>query len=394
MRNFKTDRNGNVAILFALALIPVIGAMGAAVDYSLASAQRTAMQAAIDATALALAKIMPASQAELDARGMEFFKANLGSAPIKNVTLSITPANGKLNLEAAATYTPELVNVLGITEFPIGTKAEARWGIKKLELALALDNTGSMSWSGKMTALKKATHNLLDMLESAVAKPGDAKVAIIPFDTTVKIGTGYKDEFWVDYKVNDIKKKDWEGCVIDREQDYDVTDTAPTNNGKNKRDTWYPAADCGSLVQMLPLTDDWKQLSDRVDQMTPNGFTNVTIGLAWAWHALTSTEVLTQAAAPDPELEKYIVLLTDGANTKNRWTSNQSQIDARTKLACKNAKAAGIKIFAVRVIEGNADLLLECATNPSMYFDVQQADQLIGVFNSIGSTLANLHLSK
>jgi hypothetical protein len=284
--------------------------------------------------------------------------------------------------------------VLGVTEFPIGTKAETKWGIKKLELALALDNTGSMSWSGKMTALKKATHDLLAMLETAVSKPGDAKVAIIPFDTTVKIGTGYKDEFWVDYDEKDIKKKNWEGCVIDREKDYDVTDTAPTNKGKNKRDTWYPATHCGSLAQMLPLTYDWKLLNQRVDQMEPNGFTNVTIGLMWAWHALTPSEVLTEAAAPDPELEKYIVLLTDGDNTQNRWTTSQSQIDARTKLACKNAKAAGIKIFAVRVIEGNASLLLECASSPSMYFDVQDANQLIGVFNSIGSTLANLHLSK
>jgi hypothetical protein len=48
----------------------------------------------------------------------------------------------------------------------------------------------------------------------------------------------------------------------------------------------------------------------------------------------------------------------------------------------------------VRVIDGNANLLRNCATKPSMYYDVQQADQLSGVFSSIAQTLASLRISK
>jgi Flp pilus assembly protein TadG len=62
MRRFWSDRRGNVALVFALAAIPVFGAMGAAVDYSMASAYRSDIQKALDATALALTKIMPAEQ--------------------------------------------------------------------------------------------------------------------------------------------------------------------------------------------------------------------------------------------------------------------------------------------------------------------------------------------
>jgi Mg-chelatase subunit ChlD len=322
---------------------------------------------------------------------MEFFKANLGTTPVASVKLTIKPDIGKLTLDATGTYKAALVKVLGISQFPIGAKAEARWGSKKVEIALALDNTGSMASSGKMTALKNATHNLIDMVRSTVEKTGDAKIAIVPFDTTVNIGTGYKDQFWVDYAVNKIDKKKWTGCVMDRDQPNDTLDTAPV---AKKTSTFYPAANCGSLVQMLPLTYDWKLLRQRVDAMTPNGFTNVTMGLVWAWHALTPTDVLTQAASPTAGLEKYIVLLTDGDNTQNRWSKKQAEIDLRTMEACKNAKAAGIRIFTVRVIEGNADLLRQCATSESMYFDVQQVDQLVGVFNSIGWIVAKLHLSK
>jgi Flp pilus assembly protein TadG len=391
MRQMFCDKRGNVAITFALSLIPVFGVMGAAVDYTLANAQRTEMQAALDATALSLAKIMPLSRSELDARGMQFFKANLGTMPVFKVKLTVKTDIGRLTLSATGRYKATLVKVLGISEFPIGATAEARWGSKKVEIALALDNTGSMASNGKMKALKDATHNLIDMVRSTVEKAGDAKIAIVPFDTTVNIGTGYKDEFWVDYDVNKISKKKWQGCVVDRDQPNDVLDTAPN---PKKSNTHYPAADCGSLVRMLPLTENWKLLGQRVDEMTPNGYTNVTMGLVWAWHALTPTDVLTQASKPVTGLEKYIVLLTDGDNTQNRWGKKQADIDQRTKEACKNAKAAGIRIFTVRVIDGNADLLRQCASSESMYFDVQQVDQLVGVFNSIGWIVAKLHLSK
>jgi hypothetical protein len=40
LRRFFSDPKGNVAIMFAIAVVPVIGAMGAAVDYSMAARNR------------------------------------------------------------------------------------------------------------------------------------------------------------------------------------------------------------------------------------------------------------------------------------------------------------------------------------------------------------------
>ena len=48
----------------------------------------------------------------------------------------------------------------------------------KINLALVLDNTGSMASSGKMTNLKSAAHSLLGMLQTAAKTPGDVQVAI------------------------------------------------------------------------------------------------------------------------------------------------------------------------------------------------------------------------
>src|SRR6218665_1740418 len=69
---------GNVAVIFSLAVVPIVGGIGAAVDYSMANSNRASLQKALDATGLALAKLMPLNQTELNQKGWEIFSANLG----------------------------------------------------------------------------------------------------------------------------------------------------------------------------------------------------------------------------------------------------------------------------------------------------------------------------
>ena len=53
---FLGNRDGGVAPMLALAALPLFGFVGAAVDFSRAASTRTAMQAALDASALMLSK--------------------------------------------------------------------------------------------------------------------------------------------------------------------------------------------------------------------------------------------------------------------------------------------------------------------------------------------------
>ena len=95
-----------------------------------------------------------------------------------------------------------------------------------------------------------------------------------------------------------------------------------------------------------------------------------------------------------PDVEKVMILLTDGLNTANRFTTNPTQIDNRTAAVCDNIKKAKIKLYTVRVIEGNLDLLRGCASASNMFYDVQMASQLKDVFTSIAASLSGARLSK
>ena len=76
LRDFRVARGGNVAITFAFATIPIIGAVGAGFDYSHANSVKADMQAALDLTALMLAKdAATISSADLQTKAMNYFTA-------------------------------------------------------------------------------------------------------------------------------------------------------------------------------------------------------------------------------------------------------------------------------------------------------------------------------
>jgi Flp pilus assembly protein TadG len=441
MRRFWSNTDGNFAMLFAIAAVPIIGAMGAAVDYSIANSYRTDMQKALDATALALSKIMPADQATLDSVGMQYFTANMGPHTLSDLAVVVTPDVGQVKIRASGFYQPKIAHILGQEMFPLSTESTAKWSLGKVEVALVLDNSLSMNDLGRVTHLKAAAHDLLNVLQTAAKQPGDAKVAIVPFDGNVKVvatpvtNTWITNATWLRWDLWDAenqtctttgsgKKKTtictpnahttWTGCVQDRDRmdgattvNYDTKDTEPTTSS-----TRFPAWQCysGNLTPLMGLSENWgtpssndvTTLHGKVNALTPSGYTNINIGLNWGFHVLSQSPVYTEGAAyGTANLTKYLILMTDGNNTRSRYeqscpvpTGPCPTLDAQTAATCTNIKAANIKLYTVRLIDGNATLLQNCATNPGMYYNVQDASQLSSVFSAIGAEIASLHLMK
>jgi Mg-chelatase subunit ChlD len=314
--------------------------------------------------------------------------------------------------------------LMGIKKLNVAAASTVAWGGMKLEIALVLDNTGSMATSGKMDALRSATDSFLTIMQKAAPMPGDVKIGIVPFDFQVNVGKANAGKPWADwsllsknaasttgwsgsksttgstYRDDDDDTRDddgndmadvanWNGCVVDREQPNDVLDTKPTKDPK----TMYQAVNC-TLAELQPLTSDFNLLKTKAAAMKAVGKTNLTIGLVWGWHVLSNSEPMTEGTASAKNIGKYLIFMTDGLNTQNRWTTSAKLIDARTKEVCTNIKKAGINVYTIRVLEGNAQLLRDCASHSSQYFDVSQASQLTEVFTKIAGELSRLRISK
>ncbi len=120
--------------------------------------------------------------------------------------------------------------------------------------------------------------------------------------------------------------------------------------------------------------------------------------MAWAWMSLTQSAPL-NAPAKDPNYtyKDAIILLSDGLNTQNRWYSNAAQIDARQKILCDNAKAAGITVYTIHInTDGDptSAVLQYCASGPQNFYTITSASQTAAVFSSIGTSLSKLRVAK
>jgi Flp pilus assembly protein TadG len=428
------DRRGSVAPMFALAVIPIIGLTGAAIDYSRANSVRIGMQSAIDATALAMAKLAPTlTPSELQTKTNAYFQAMFSHPEAKNIVITpsyTTTGGSQLTIAVSGSMDTTFMNVMGYSSLSIGSTSTVKWGNNRLRVALALDNTGSMASAGKIEALKTASKSLLTQLKTAATTNGDVYVSIIPFSKDVNVGKSNYNQFWVDFgdhgdyegwdalNGDDVSNttctkkgkktkcttstswvpdnhNTWNGCVTDRDKENDVDNTAPVA-GKSK--TLFPAeqyAECP--VEMMGLSYDWNALNAKIDSMSPAGNTNQTIGLQWGFQSLTAAPFTIPAKDPNYKYTDVVILLTDGLNTENRYDTDQDKIDQRTAKVCDNIKKAGITLYALQVNTGGdptSKMLQQCATDAAKFFLVTSSSQIGTIFNQIGTNLSQLRIAK
>ena len=181
-RELRTANAANVTVTFALSTIPMVGFVGAAVDYSHANSVKTALQAATDATALMLAKNaanMTNSQIQSSATNYLTALFTRPEATNLSVTATYTSSGGsQIVVLSSANVKTNFMNLMGFNNLKVGADSKVKWGNTRLRVALVLDNTGSMADSGKMGALKTATTNLLTQLQGAAAQDGDVYVRL------------------------------------------------------------------------------------------------------------------------------------------------------------------------------------------------------------------------
>jgi Flp pilus assembly protein TadG len=200
-RRFAGDKGGNTVVVFALSFIPLMGLVGAAVDYSMANRLQTAMQAAADTTALMVAQSAASQNStQVQTATDAFYKGVFTNPAAEGLAVTGTYSNvggSTVYVRATATYKTLFMGILGFRTLPLAAVSTSSFGNSRLRVALVLDNTGSMDDDGKMGALITATNNLINQLQAAATTNGDVYVSIIPFVKDVNVGSGNYSASWV-----------------------------------------------------------------------------------------------------------------------------------------------------------------------------------------------------
>ncbi|HVL08720.1 MAG TPA: pilus assembly protein TadG-related protein [Burkholderiaceae bacterium] len=195
-KRFRADERGVFAVIFGLLAIVLVAMAGAAVDYTSMETARTKMQIALDSAALGLApKIYSQTeeQLRLSAEELVLERLNDDSLTVTVDWADATTTTGTLKLKGTITVPMAFVQLVGVTDMTTSILSEATRGSVNLEVAVALDTTGSMGTDGIAT-LQTALATLIPLVVKDEQSPTYSKMALVPYSTAVNVGAAYAVE--------------------------------------------------------------------------------------------------------------------------------------------------------------------------------------------------------
>jgi Flp pilus assembly protein TadG len=384
LKRFAYSRSGTIAVTYALSIVPVILAMGAAVDYVRYVDSLTTLQAALDSATLSAA-VGKGTNAQRIKTAQNTLKINLGTSELAKlgVSSSFEIKDNMVLASADAKMPTAFMNLGGIKFMDVVTKSEVSAPVtKKAEIALVLDYSGSMEDSigggVKYIGMRDAAKQLIDDLQSA--GPDKVKIGLVPFSHHVY--TTLPKE----YVLGQVGGGSWSGCTQDRPYPYNISDATPS--GANATKWAQPQAavhakwGCDGYVshnlRVTPLTTDFDGLKSQLDSMTPYAWTHIALGVEFGFHVLSENAPFTGGVSySDKGTQKVMVVLTDGMQTEPAFgpggIRSVSQGEKNLEDLCATAKANGIKMMTIAYDLDDTTTrarLKGCASDPTKDFFV------------------------
>ena len=180
---WRRDRRGNVAIITALMMVPLIGMAGLAIDVGSAVAARASLDAAADSAAL-LATTVASNQysahvanptAAAKTAATQRFSAQAGAIPsvtLGTVTVAVTQNGTQFasTVTYTASYQTALGPVVGVNTISLGGVSSSALSVKPyVDIQVLMDVSGSMLIAATATDIA----NMEALTSSYVAKASD-----------------------------------------------------------------------------------------------------------------------------------------------------------------------------------------------------------------------------
>lgn len=332
---FKNDEGGNVAIMFSVVLMLLLGGLGVAVDASQMLSNRQKVADIADSTALAAALVARESHKNRMDKATEHFSENAAletTIELRNdVGIVFDDSAKEVTVTVAAKTNFFLMHIFGHKEKDVKASATVGYAIDyvpPISIAFAFDTSGSMGWlttdgQVKIDALEASTADLFDAMFASSEKPTLLASALSTSFSTYN----------TDLVINDTTRSGYQHILDTMEFD--------------------------------PL-------------FIADGGTNSTPSVNFALNEL----IAKQAAESDNKWTGHLVFMTDGDNNQVDW-------DTDTLAACDDAKARGYRIYTVAFAapKKGEDLLEACASDKKLAFKSKNANGLKENFETIGRQL-------
>ncbi|AYG94250.1 pilus assembly protein [Brevundimonas naejangsanensis] len=186
---------GNVAMMFGLALPLLVMITLGGIDIHQASKVKANLQDALDAAALAAARSTFTDDVNINRIGLAALKANMPGyfAEDSQDTASFVLADNRVTGDARVNVKVLVANIvlppygkLLDDYLPVSSRSEVLRASRNVEVAMVLDTTGSMAGT-RISDLRAAAMELVDIVVQQQQTPFYSRVALAPYDWAVKL---------------------------------------------------------------------------------------------------------------------------------------------------------------------------------------------------------------
>lgn len=428
---FGRDNNGSISILFGVSCIVLFGIIGLAVDTSRYYNYSSRLQVALDAAALAGARLLP-DEALSDSDITDVIVSNFAASmsitgvrakALKPPTVKIDRNSNSIEVTSAAQLGAILAPIVGADgDVDMERTSKVVFDTKKVELAMVLDITGSMGANNKLAEMKAAAKDVVDELYNSSVSENGVRIALAPYSASVNAGAlapkvaNLSQSTSCDWSNHRWRCRDGSGanqdtCVIERQGPDAATDAAPIGSNKLPNVTTLPYGNyvCpGATVLGLQGRGQRDEVKASIDSYAASGATAGHIGSAWGWYLLSPewASVLNDNAPADyddKDVNKHVIIMSDGefntsylsgGNTPPGTQSDESY--GQFRALCDGMKAKGITVYTVGFDLNNDRALSEmqsCASGQSNFFDAKTGAQLKQSFHAIAKKLNTLRVA-
>ncbi len=402
------DRHGGVAITFALLTTALFGTIALAVDMARGQNLSARITNALDAAALAGAKALDRGDQDADvtATAKAYFDLQMAGQGIHQVTLSQLVVTIDRNTSAVTTaMTAEMSTsfaaVFGKTKLAVSKSSSVIYKARDVELAMALDVTGSMLDGTKLADMRSAAKDVLDVLFSEAKDDKAVRVSIIPWSASVNAGS----------LAGRVSSGSADGCLVER-LNGGISDAYPSGtNALRAVAAPYGYYSCPTNP-VMPLLGKSRNTDMRntLDAIVPVGGTAGHLGMSWAWYMVSPawSAVVPTGSSPNRyapnETVKAVLLLSDGefnlsyksgASTDIAMMTNESYQQFRDICAGMKQNKIAVYMVGFGLPDPRAQSEMRaCASSDQHYFQAVTGADLKATFKKIAVQLKQLRLTQ
>ena len=201
LKKFREDCSANVVMIFALSLVPILAIAGFAIDFQQTVKRKAKVQLVLDSAVLAAARVKQTgvSDDEVKLSVQQFLDGQidgLGGLTCQAANVTISSTDEEIDADIACEQDTYLVNLIGRDEIAFRVYSGSEYGIDKLDVAFMFDISGSMNSSSRLTNLKSAAQEAVDILLPDGASPElieNTRLAMVSYNAMVNAGDFFED---------------------------------------------------------------------------------------------------------------------------------------------------------------------------------------------------------